>query len=441
MTETGHLRRILLISHDYPPAIAPRAFRWGAIVNEWAAAGIRVDVLCATAPGTTEAETPSGVNVHRIRPWFYREDIQSAPRSAILLQRLLEKALSLLRKAFYWPDYRMGWISPAARQGRAILDENRPDAIISVSWPVSSHVVGMLIRRGAMRSIPWIADIGDPFSFNTTTPSNNYLLYAGLNFLFEGKLFRRVAGAVVSTERTRQLYCRYFRRACGKFVVIPPMIPSTGASKGSAAGRFFAAGDKIRLVFAGSLRKANRPPEALLALFAALLETDLGERLELHFFGNTSRCEDAFQAYRALLGAKIFTHGVVPKEVVDQAVAEANVLVNLGNRTDYQLPSKVFEYMASNKPILNVALIGNDSSWEFLSKTPLAINVLAGKNNEVDKDTLQRVAEFIRKPPDGLPKSALENLIAPYLPGEISRQYLELLAAASGESAREPGNG
>jgi hypothetical protein len=439
MTDTEHPRRILLITHDYPPAIAPRAFRWEAIVNEWASAGIQVDVLCAAVPGAADAEATPGVNVYRVRPRFDQENVKSSPSLGNYPQRLFEKARGLLRKAFYWPDYRMGWIPPAVRQGRAILEESRPEAIITVSWPVSSHVAGMLIRRGAMRSIPWIADIGDPFSFNTTTPSNNYLLYMGLNFLFEGRLFRRVAGAAVSTERTRNLYCRYFPGARDKFVVIPPMIPSAGAKQGGAAGRFFAAGDKIRLVFAGSLRKANRPPEALLALFAALLGTDLGERLELHFFGDTSRGEKAFQAYRPLLGTKIFTHGVVPKEVVDRAVAEADVLVNLGNRTDYQLPSKVFEYTASNKPILNVALIGNDSSWEFLSKTPLAINVLAGKNGEVNKDSIRQVIEFIRKPPAGLQKSALEGLIAPYLPEKISQQYLELIEASSGDSAKGPG--
>ena len=59
-------------------------------------------------------------------------------------------------------------------------------------------------------------------------------------------------------------------------------------------------------------------------------------------------------------------------------MAEADVLVNIGNRTSYQLPSKVVEYAAFGKPILNFLASPDDSSAVFLSKYPFLLNVWKG---------------------------------------------------------------
>jgi hypothetical protein len=48
------------------------------------------------------------------------------------------------------------------------------------------------------------------------------------------------------------------------------------------------------------------------------------------------------------------------------AMHHSDFLINIGNTTFYQLPSKVAEYLASQKPIINFSSIENDSSKKLL---------------------------------------------------------------------------
>lgn len=97
------------------------------------------------------------------------------------------------------------------------------------------------------------------------------------------------------------------------------------------------------------------------------MSTPLGAKLELHFYGVLNDCKPCFDPYGDLLGSKIFIHGLVPRAEAVRAMQEATVLVNFGNSTAYQLPSKVVEYVMLGKPVLNVTKLDSDSSRNFFS--------------------------------------------------------------------------
>ena len=51
----------------------------------------------------------------------------------------------------------------------------------------------------------------------------------------------------------------------------------------------------------------------------------------------------------------------------------ADILVSLGNFYDNQMPSKLFVYFGSGKPVLHLAVSESDPTLPYLARYPLAL--------------------------------------------------------------------
>ena len=62
------------------------------------------------------------------------------------------------------PDSRVGWITPALREGLNAIRRRRPEVIYSTSPYMSAHLIALRLSRRA--KIPWVADFRDPWGGN-----------------------------------------------------------------------------------------------------------------------------------------------------------------------------------------------------------------------------------------------------------------------------------
>jgi hypothetical protein len=192
------------------------------------------------------------------------------------------------------------------------------------------------------------------------------------------------------------MYGELFPTACHRIRVIPPLVrPEVEATP---HGRVFPEDERLRLVFIGRLYGGIRTPQRLLAMFQKLLETPLGTRLELHIVGWTTGCEGYFDPYRAVLGKKLFLHGAVDHDTARRAMNEAGVLVNIGNTTSYQLPSKLVEYARTGHPILNLASTPDDSSASLLRTYPAAMSLFP-LEGQAERAQWAALLQFLEHPP------------------------------------------
>ena len=99
---------------------------------------------------------------------------------------------------------------------------------------------------------------------------------------------------------------------------------------------------KKRCVFCGSLYPGLREPGFALELFRALGPAS-GWTLTMAGGGWQYFAADAAQT-KAVLGEQFEQPGPVPAETARAMQAQADVLLNLGNAVDNQLPSKLFDY-------------------------------------------------------------------------------------------------
>jgi glycosyltransferase involved in cell wall biosynthesis len=420
--------KLLVITYSYAPDLTPRAFRWAAVAAELVRAGHEVDVLCAAPADGEEAALP-GLAVHRVRDRLLNASARVSPGSGAgalaqgglaALRAAPRGAARALWRAAYWPDYACGWIVPAARAAGRLCASRRYDRIVSVSHPFTGHLVGLLATRHAP-GVPWLVDIGDPFHLMNEPAPNNRRLYAALNRAVERRVLARADAATFTTPEAKRLYQAHFGLAGGKAAVIPPLL-SLPAPAAAPAPRTDGA---LRLVYVGTLYRKLRSPERLVALVRALGAAAPGRQVELHFYGSLNDCADLV-ATRPGEGARIQVHGLVGRSEIARAMADADVLVNIGNASASQLASKVVEYMAMGKPILNLAGPDRDASVAELAGYPSALTI--GSSDEVTAPaTVRRVAEFVMDPP-AAGAAVAAAVRSRYSAASIARRYAELLA-------------
>ncbi len=418
--------------------LSPRAFRWTAIAEELVRLGHQVTVICASSTSRASRECVNGVEIHStgsnarelVKRWL-RLEVTVYPTSTPTLiapvstrswvGQLISTAYRYTVRKIMWPDSAAFWYFSALKRAHALQKESLTDVVVTVSLPYTGHLIGhALKRRYAFR---WVMDIGDPFSFMTATPVNNTALFRGLNTRSESSVLASADAVAVTTEETRLEYLKYFPKIeQSKMAVVPPLFEPPNSADRFAS--FSAVSSKICLVFAGTLYQSIRNPSALLEFFRKLLSTSLAAQLELHFYGVVNDCHPCFNDYNDLIDSKLFMHGLVPRAQAVRAMQKATVLVNLGNSTSYQLPSKVVEYVMVGKPVLNVTTLDLDSSQSFFSNFGGVCNVTE-RALISDAGEFERVKRFIENPPS-IDTTYIEQISKTHSTHAVTQNYLAL---------------
>lgn len=398
--------KILLITYTFLPDVTPRSMRWSQLKNHWQSEGHEVHVI--TAPSSEVNDTSQEQNIVRVEENYIgkmrkkimlrgntssAENITTDRRFKFLgniLKSTLSKIYKFSLKSFQWPDYAWTWILSSRKEVKAYLDRAGPfDLMISVSHPFSSHLVAYFIKKD-LPHLRWIIDIGDPFCFLNEAQPNNFKIYESLNKKVEGKVMEKSELISVTTNETKQEYARIFPKLRNKINVIPPLVDEKSLkvvdiskqSKNKLSG-------PIKLVYTGTLYSKIRNPSCFLEILEEVAKISRRE-IEMHFFGLTN---DLDISSLPSFSFELNFHGEVSKEKIHKEILSANILVNIGNSTYYQLPSKLVDYSAYGKPILNISSIENDSSSAFLEDYSNYLNIYTKK--ELQKNDYENIRSFI----------------------------------------------
>ena len=417
--------KILIISHGYAPQISPRAFRWTALAEYWVREfGAEIDVITQGTFGSNEFEVLNGVRVFRVgnnlETQMRANSMVAGPKRGGVLFSALRWIYRRTWRQLLWPDYACLWYFAAKRKARELFATSNYTHLISVSHPFTGHLVGHSIKKRNPR-LRWMMDIGDPFAFLEGQPPNNLFLFKSLNFAVERKILAATDLISVTTEPTAALYRKLMNVPAAKIHVLPPLFDRTQTpalpNKINSSGK--------TLVYVGTLYRHIRSPQPLLEIFRQLVRAHPDANYKLHFYGALNECEQIFAAYHDLVGKNIFTHGVVSRAEAQRAVAEADILVNLGNDTTYQLPSKTVEYLASGKPLINLVRSESDSSLAFFSDYPSKITLFANENLDTPA-TLRSLVEFIDQARPVNP-NFVEEKMRNFSLAKVAKDYWELL--------------
>jgi hypothetical protein len=110
-------------------------------------------------------------------------------------------------------------------------------------------------------------------------------------------------------------------------------------------------------------------------------------------------------------------HGLVSRQKVALAMIGADVLVNIGNDSEAQLASKVIEYMAVGKPILNMVSIPRDASISALADYPSTLTVFRS-GSEPSCDVIKVIGDFILNP------RPVDNIVVDLIRSQFSEDHV-----------------
>lgn len=410
--------------------INPRAFRWHALASYWAKNGYRVQVIAGWEPGLAENETLDGVNIRRVNHALLRRffpvntQSQASPqmRTASGTQSsqrpapVLAFAMRLARWAFntfYFPDAVFLWQESAFRSALAL---GEPHILVSVAPFFSAHCVGLRLKKHWHRC-HWTADYGDPFSPQPIETHNNPFLYRNASRRVEKRVLAGANDVTLTTPATRKLYAQAFPAYTAKLRVIPPLFSGELTDTRTEAPH-----SPLRLVYVGKLYGQVRRPNALFDVLRAVATRTPQLGWQLHIYGDTSQVTEDIAKFAHDLPERLVLHGVVSRASAAQAVAQADVLVNLGNATAHQLPSKVVDYAATGKPVLNLAQVAEDSSAEFFALHAGALTLLLDGSHNLD-ELAGRLCQFLQALPGDLSLAERQAWLAHYQLPAIAQKY------------------
>lgn len=434
--------RILLLLVQYYPVRNPNVYRWSAIAEYWAQQGHEVHVLCTRRAGEPNEDVKNGIPVHRaghatLLDWAYnllgakkrRGEIHATTLAKPgFLRRTLEKIVDLTWRNFYWPDGSCLWYFPGKKRALQLQKQYSFDAIISVSLPFTANLIASAIKK-KYPDIHWLMDIEDPFAISEEFWVNNFKLYRKKNFRAERNALSLADSVSVTVSAAQRIYERVFPDIDlkQKIRVTPPVI-NTDMLVQTADFEIFTKG-KIHIAYFGTFYETVRMPDAFLAIIAQLFQQfpDQQARLQIHFFGEIPAKAWVVFENDPSLRKNLQFHGLVTRETVAAAMQQTDFLLNIGNTTNYHLPSKSAEYLRSGKPIINICQNEEDTFAEFMCDYTLICNLSSQVSPHENARQLHLfLDENIGK---SVPPEKITQMAQPYTLESIADAYFFLLSS------------
>ena len=196
-----------------------------------------------------------------------------------------------------------------------------------------------------------------------------------------------------------------------------PMIGATRAVRKKPAN------GKIHLLFCGWLYSDIRSPRYFLDIVSRL-----DERFEVTFMGR--ECERLQERFPVETNATLVTLPNQPYEVALQAMADADVLINIGNSVPVHMPSKTLEYINTGKPMVNFYKFDDCPTLYYTKRYPLALNIFEGADLDAAAVKFTRFCEEnVGKTVD---REFIEAEYADCTPNYIAERICRLLSNESG---------
>lgn len=404
--------KVLVIALEYYPIQNANTAITGKLVSHLSD---RFDFVIATQNihNGPEKETVQGIPVVRTPFHAYSKRDKTDNNTASDLARMVY--LKLVSK-YKGDEIKRKNVYFFVRDIGKLVNMEEIDLIVSFSNPFESHYCASLLAE--KHHIPWIAYYLDPYFSNATYEKRDLLKR-------KNSEAKRLAFAsnVLLTYPINEDYERLGIDFRDKVVMteMPGITANDAPKTGKNPMDPVKTGSKCSCYFVGNLYKDIRTPDAAIQTFSLITE-----EADLFFVGETYRfLQDRMK------GSVDNVHflGRKPKEEVARIYQEADILVNIGNAIDNQMPSKIFEYISTGKPILNFYKVPNCPTLKYLKNYPLALNLY-------EPDVLQDTERYSKQIKDFCMQNRGKTVSAAWIREQFNGNTDEAVANFLGEQMK-----
>ena len=366
------MKRVLIISYYWPPTGGSGVQRWVKFAKYLPSEGWQPVIYTPENPEqlaidtSLEAEVPAEAEIiktHITEPYeiyknllrrsgHSREAVEVNPVNA-QNKTFLQKAAMWIRGNLFRPDPRCLWINPSVRFLKKYLKEHPVDLIVSTGPPQSMHMIGR--RLAAETGLPWIADFRDPW---TKIFYFKHLSMTSLTRKWHKKMEKKVLDEATAVVAVSPLVQEEFQAMTQTPVeLITNGFDECDFPDGKCAE---AAGGPERnfVITHTGLFAADGNPTTLWEVLSEKCSADSEFRrlLRIKLVGKTD--EQILKSISdAGLDENLTDMGYQPHSAAVQEQRTASLLIlPLRKEPEYKavLPGKLFEYLASWRPVLGI---------------------------------------------------------------------------------------
>jgi glycosyl transferase family 4 len=376
-------RRALFIAYTFPPVGGAGVQRTAKFVKYLPQFGWDVSVLTVSNPSVPVRDeslcrdVPRSTRVVRARtfePSYSTKAALVKGRARSSRGGLVKRALRRALIGMLQPDPQILWNAPAFLAGLRALRIAPHDAIIASAPPFSSLLLGAALSSAT--NIPLVLDYRDEWGVSNRYWENRQLRgpSIALQRAMEQYALRR-ANTVLATSPRSAAELRVLCRDAGSSVPVTHIFNGFDpedfeGAQGLAPRR---SDGTWRLVYTGTLYNLMSPTPLLHAIEKlAASRPDLVARIELVFAGRRA-AEQGERLGRIATVCQLRTHPYISHAEAIALMRSADALCLLLSDlpgADRVIPAKLFEYIASHRPILAIAPQGD--VWDLLRSHPLA---------------------------------------------------------------------
>lgn len=276
-----------------------------------------------------------------------------ADNSAPQKKSLAVKFKDFIYNINYFPDQASVWIIPALFAGRKVITKQKIDVIFTTGSPWSSLILGYLLSKLTRK--PLVVDYRDPWINNPFHHTKGAFLDR-LAAKLEHRIVQHATFVSLNTEPLMEEFLyRYQSLDKSKFIVLP-----NGFEEQDSNNQYFYDETKSELVIrhAGFLYGPRDPSvllDAINTVNQQAVTSNMPNRWVFEQIGTVNLGYDIKKKYQQMLSDGSFR--ILPQvsyAECQRLLKQADLLVNIQPGTKTQVPSKIYDYLAVDRPILNI---------------------------------------------------------------------------------------
>lgn len=253
--------------------------------------------------------------------------------------------VKFIKEIVRYPDDQKGWYKFALKAASQFLINEKVDAIISTSYPVTSHLVAKQLKKRF--KIPWIADLRDLWT------QNPYVEKSGLIRILETRLEVKTlsdADLIVTVTKPWIKTLKQLHRDKTVYCV------TNGYDNEEYDKLDSNLSDKFTITYTGTLYNGKRDPSLLFSVIRQLINENKIDKnlIEVRFYSNNEAwLSETVKKYD--LADIVHIYGYLPREEILKKQRESQILLLLlwDNKNEEGFcPGKLYEYFGARRPII-----------------------------------------------------------------------------------------
>jgi hypothetical protein len=382
------MANIIFITSKYMPSPDANGICVAQIIKQLQREGHHLICICTQEGTQRKYEVCEGVEIYRVEKPFYANQLEKQRYS--IKKNLYMQVLTFLRRirSFIllpiFPNTEPCRARKIYRLVESIIKEKPIHCVIGVFRPFEGVAVALKIKKIYPDIIcgGYYLDIMKGATISKLFPQRMYFKLCDKREL---KIYNSL-DFVLMAEAGKKIYkFPYFKKVEKKIRYINfPVFRDIGEETHQ---KIAFDEEYYNIVYAGYLDINYRNPAFFFNVIKIVCTK--GYKIRLHLYGKNN-CNDLINHYCRDNPDIFHYYGTVDSNKAKSAILSADAVLNISNKTDNIVPSKVFELCSSCKPIINVVTNPNDASLQYFALYPSVCFI-----NEYNENTEKEAKKLI----------------------------------------------